>query len=856
MQHQATASAGQVLSLPAYPLKATATAQIAQGSDAPFQEEPAGAGQMGFTVNSIFNRLKAGSGLVSRPTQITLAQEIKEGILTKSVTCIEAPTGTGKTLGYLAGAIEAQHRLQYAPENGKSQLIPIVIATATVGLQDQIIRYDIPRLVKIGVLDPRKVAIAKGRNRYFCPRTAQALEEKSAADSQMDMLDATKGLVAEAGQVIALDMLKKWRTQQWDGDKDSWGGKAPNCWEANCAANVDTCVMKSCEHYAACPYMQSRAKIAQATLVIANHDLVISDLMRRNEDAATGVLPFKEYALIVDEAHHFPEKALATRKAEITLSQLDWLEELPEYALAILKIPRIAQIIDKSLETSSASLQEDALVLKKRLQALGARLTPSIKTSEDSVISWGCADVPVYLQEEVESLSPQAHTLAQTLKLVAKVLSEHAQSATGSEKGLSILRLAQTHKYQNLAKKLSAGMFNFSSRDVLVRWAMQSNTGATLYAQPMEGKEVLETILWGRGVSISMVSATLQISGSFDRFAEKSGLPSGAKTLALPPVFDYSQGYLHTPLMQTSPADKDHPRELVYKLERLFEANPVKGVLVLFNSRKSMELTARTVNSSLQGELLVQGAAPIAELVAKHKERILAGYRSILFGLDSMAEGLDLPDVFCEQVVITRLPFGAAADPVELARKDALGPLWFSHSYLSDMITKFIQCCGRLIRRETDQGVITVLDNRLTTKRYRHTVLAALPAFSRCNTIRTYLDKKAEKALISSHEITPVTVIDTLATTTELLEHAPAEMAKIDGAQQRGEATQESNLPALNTNEVTGVVGETAVKDRGTLRFKPVLVPTHPHTGSCPPQAAEKPTSPPRAEQHLEFLCG
>ena len=133
------------------------------------------------------------------------------------------------------------------------------------------------------------------------------------------------------------------------------------------------------------------------------------------------------------------------------------------------------------------------------------------------------------------------------------------------------------------------------------------------------------------------------------------------------------------------------------------------------------------------------------ELIEKHKEKIDQGIRSILFGLDSMAEGLDLPGAYCEQVIITRLPFGNPGDPIEDARQEALGKNWFAEVYLCDMITKLIQACGRLIRRETDKGVISILDKRLSNKRYGQTAIASLPQFTRCNQIKHYLENPLNK---------------------------------------------------------------------------------------------------------------
>lgn len=199
---------------------------------------------------------------------------------------------------------------------------------------------------------------------------------------------------------------------------------------------------------------------------------------------------------------------------------------------------------------------------------------------------------------------------------------------------------------------------------------------------------------------------------------------------ALPTVFDYSRGYIHRPYVECAPGTPGYDEELHNNLERLFKQSPAKGFLVLFTSQTSMDAAVRSFSPSLREAALVQGTAPIADLVKHHKQVIDEGHRSVLVGLASMAEGLDLPGSYCEHVVVTRLPFAVPTHPVEEARKAVLGSKWFDVGYVSDMITKLIQAAGRLIRRESDWGIVTILDNRLS-KKYGMKVISALPAFLR-----------------------------------------------------------------------------------------------------------------------------
>lgn len=684
------------------------------------------------TLTDIFAAMTDRFGLAPRASQLTLARHVRDAVSSGGIFCGEAPTGTGKTLGYLAGALDAQ------AHSGRP--VPIVIATATVGLQEQIIRHDIPRLAAVGAVDPRKVAVAKGRGRYFCPRTAALLEDKKMQDGQHDMFNTEKH-VADGGIPIALDMLKAWRHGEWDGDRDNWPGTIPGCWETSCGASSDTCVNRACEHFEKCPYMASRQKLATAQVIVANHDIVLADLAQRAEEQTTTALPPKSYALIFDEAHNLPEKAVARKRACARLSETDWLRKLESFGEATLAAGRIAKDLSRSKEFKPEVFSVGAATLVGNMEAVAKMLADTRKFSPGGTSSWGLTDPEVDLRTQVIALAGHAFELLTALKLTAKAYAEFAEEALGADKAFAVRMLAQTYKYQRLAKDLYEGLETFCARERLVRWVYRSRDDRIqLNTQPLEGEDVLKELLWRAEFPVALVSATLQIAGSFERFRDKTGLPGHAVTVALPPVFDYTRGYLHLPEMQNEPGFPGFEAEVVDKLERLYRAEVADGMLVLFTSRESMRRLARALPPDMLAVALTQDQGSIPELVAQHKARIDAGKRSILMGLDSMAEGLDLPGKYCGHVVITRLPFAVPGDPVEEARRDHLGKDWFEHAYLADMLTMLIQAAGRLIRREEDHGVITVLDKRLTTKRYCKIALDALPGFTRGFKLKGYFD--------------------------------------------------------------------------------------------------------------------
>jgi ATP-dependent DNA helicase DinG len=713
------------------------------------------------TLNDIFSAMTDRFGLSPRASQLKLAVLVRDAVASGSIACVEAPTGTGKTFGYLAGALDAQAH--------SGNPVPVVVATATVGLQEQILRHDIPRLAAVGAVDPRKVAVAKGRGRYFCPRTAALLEDKKMQDGQFDMFQDDKH-VADGGVPIALDMLKSWRTGEWDGDRDNWPGVLPSCWESACAASSDTCVNRACEHFEKCPYMLSRQKLAHAQVVVANHDIVLADLAQRAEEQSTTALPMKQYALVFDEAHNLPEKAVATKRACARLTETDWLRKLEPFGEATLSTARMAKALSRSTEFAPDVFSVGAALLVGNMEALSQELESSRKFSASGTSSWGLGAPEPALLERVIEVSSQALQVFSALKAAAKAYADYAEEAAGAEKAFAVRMLAQTYKFQRQAKELQAGLELFCSKDRYVRWVSRTRDGRImLNTQPLEGQDVLDHLLWRQEMPVVLVSATLRIGASFKRFSDKCGLPGRALTAALPPVFDYTRGYLHTPTMMYEPGEPGYEAEVSDKLMKLYKGHVADGMLVLFTSRESMRRIARSLPAEMAEKVLVQDHRPIPELVAQHKASIDAGKRSILMGLDSMAEGLDLPGRYCGHVVITRLPFAVPGDPVEEARRDHLGDDWFEHAYLADMLTMLIQAAGRLIRRESDHGVITVLDQRLTTKRYCKIALAALPGFTRGDKLKGYFDMAKAKGFDMTHGAKPK------------VEKAPAKLEVIQG---------------------------------------------------------------------------
>jgi ATP-dependent DNA helicase DinG len=272
----------------------------------------------------------------------------------------------------------------------------------------------------------------------------------------------------------------------------------------------------------------------------------------------------------------------------------------------------------------------------------------------------------------------------------------------------------------------------------MARWLTLAESGnyhdIEVNASPILAAETLRRNLWNVAYGALVTSATLTALGSFDRYRMRAGLPKVAVTAVVPSPFHYAEaGLLRVPDLKADPRDAAaHTAAIIRELPAMVEG--ARGSLVLFSSRKQMQDVFDGLERDWRKRVLIQGNLSKQETLNKHKARVDDGETSVLFGLASFAEGVDLPGAYCEHVLIAKIPFAVPDDPVEAALSEwieARGGNPFMEIAVPDASLRLIQACGRLLRTEQDTGTVTLLDRRVVTQRYGKAILNALPPFRR-----------------------------------------------------------------------------------------------------------------------------
>lgn len=649
---------------------------------------------------------------------------------------LQAGTGTGKTLAYLIAAIVLAKALDKK----------VVVATATIALQEQLLGKDLPDLLASSSLE-FSFAMAKGRSRYLClSRLQQRMQEDPSAAA---LFPDEEPPLAKSALKQLHDVNDALVTGEWNGEYDSLSDDFDLDNWGLIAADRNACSGKKCSNYNACVLFKAREELRNTDLIIANHDLVLADLNL----GGSALPPAEETIYVIDEAHHFPDKSrnhlstslsFAAEKNHLGQSRRLFRRMskaglgVGEFANYQSELEKLDRALDNAL-SSLVTMFNDFIERSYHEPAVAAL----VDTDSDGGLRFKHGTVPQLLQQGLEDLQ-DCYTLKlrrlQTMQdSLAAVMKDHEggkESGELLESSFALLgaMLGQTQSALALTQDYveSAAQEQFAcARWLRLREHSEAHNGLDiqLFAAPLSSGAILRRIFWSRCFAAILISATLSHNGRFEHFISQLGHGRAERAYSIQGQLNFEAATFHVPAMSSQATNPEaHTAEIVALIPELMAANA--GTLVLFSSRRQMEQVAEQL--TLQQELLVQGQGSKSRLLEKHRERVDQGQSSLLFGLASFAEGLDLPGAYCEQVIIAKLPFSVPDNPVDQALTEwveSRGGNGFADISLPEAAIRLMQACGRLLRHEQDVGRVSLLDRRIVEKSYGKQLLASLPPF-------------------------------------------------------------------------------------------------------------------------------
>ncbi len=644
-----------------------------------------------------------------------------------AIAVVEAGTGTGKTVGYVLSAIPVAQSLKKR----------LVIATATVALQEQVVSKDIPDIQKHTDLVFNAV-LAKGRGRYLCTqKLEQLIQFYSGTVVAMSLFEETMD-ADEATLAFYNEMMTAFGSGQWSGDRDQWPDKLDDRMWSSLTSTHRECLNRRCPHYQNCPFFEARKELEEADVVIANHDLVLADLSL----GGGAILPAPEDTVYVfDEGHHLPEKALMHFANQLTikflLNQLDqWRKQLPKLRLELAYGDTSERLID--------GLDEDLKSLHHQLAMVWTAIQPWFNqlSSDEPVQTLLQPEQQAPISELLQPLQSPVVRLANSLN----ALEESTRKQLNSTEDIELKERLQNAlplvgrwiSRLEPARDLVSSWLEVDAENAppTARWLERIDTPDTqdlvLNTSPVSASNVLKNYLWNRACGVVVTSATLTVEGRFDRYLTQAGIFENADVLQVNSPFDYPNLVeAKIPAFAEDGGKRDiHTDSIVKLIEN--ELPQETGNLVLFSSRAQMLEVYDRLSEVWQTIITLQDDLPKSALIKQHKERLEEGGGSTLFGLASLAEGVDLPGNYLTHLVVAKIPFGVPDDPISSTMSlwlESRGMNPFQIVTLPAATIRMVQACGRLIRHESDKGTIWIMDKRIVEKRYGKTILNSLPNY-------------------------------------------------------------------------------------------------------------------------------
>ena len=656
----------------------------------------------------------------NRSSQNKMIAEISKTLMgeypdSNPIICVEAPTGTGKTMAYLVSCLPIAKAL-------KKKLI---IASANVALQEQILNKDIVEATKYSSVD-FEFALAKGRSRYVCIRNLINLTEES---SNSNALFEDALLWDEKPTKTDLDnlseMAENYSSKSWSGEIDDLESPPDHSLWQKIACNRFTCNSKNCEFYNDCSFFKARKKASNSDVIIANHDLVLADIINGNN-----VLPDVEDCIFIfDEAHHLSQKALSHfsigGSTEFMKTSIRQSQGSIEQIIKITKIKSLDSYIEKVDESikdlidllSELEFKDDTFLFS----ILGVPKEITNITKELFVLFNSAYNDFCHYKEHWDEFIKTNKIDQVTSDNINNIVGQNNQNLSSILSLLSTFNQTQDHEKPPLSNWIN------QSRLANKKLNYQLNSAK------IDVSSSLSNMIWSKAAGVVLTSATLTALGSFNRLNQQIGLnPDENQYLRLASPFDHKSVEFIVGKIKSSPTNTfEHTQEVAQQLIKRID--PQSASLVLFASNNQMQEVADLIEKSINCPLLIQGEFSKKNILEKHIQNRSKGKGSIIFGLDSFAEGVDLKGDNLNHVFISKLRFSVPTSPIEMTTQSYLESMnrnAFMEISLPDASLRLIQACGRLIRTETDSGTITIFDNRLINKFYGKLLLKALPEYN------------------------------------------------------------------------------------------------------------------------------
>ncbi|SBS71161.1 putative ATP-dependent helicase DinG homolog [uncultured Mycobacterium sp.] len=615
-----------------------------------------------------------------RPGQVQMAEAVAQAFAVGEHLAVQAGTGTGKSLAYLIPAIA----------RAVADETPVVVSTATIALQRQLVDRDLPRLVDaLAAALPRrpKFALLKGRRNYLClNKIHNGGGEENAESPQEELFEPVAATAL--GRDVA--RLTAWASSTETGDRDELTPGVPDRSWSQVSVSARECLgMARCPYGTDCFSERARGEAGRAEIIVTNHALLAIDAIA---DAA--VLPEHNY-LVVDEAHELVDRVTSVATGELTPAPLG----VATRRIARLISPRLVQRMEAAVATFSSAIHD----------AQPGRLD--------------------YLDDELATYLTALRDAATAARGDIDPAPKDPKAAAARSEAIAAL----TEIGDTASRVLDSFVPAIPDRTEVV-WLdhedIRGNLRPVLRVAPLSVAGLLRTRLFDSATTV-LTSATLTVGGSFDAMAGAWGLGDGPKWKGLDvgsPFEHAKSGILYVAAHLPPPGrDSAGNPEQLDEIAGLIEAAGGR-TLGLFSSMRAAKAAAEALRARIDTPILCQGDDGTAALV----ERFAADPETSLFGTLSLWQGVDVPGPSLSLVLIDRIPFPRPDDPLLTARQRAIaarGGNGFMTVAAAHAALLLAQGAGRLLRRVDDRGVVAVLDSRMATARYGGYLRASLPPF-------------------------------------------------------------------------------------------------------------------------------